>query len=111
MRGCLMSGVEREVVLFVLVDDVWAALTTPEGLSVWFGAIALEIESWFGGCVIFQQSDKRWRGIVEAADRPALFAFRWLPAAGDERTRVEFHLQDRGDETRLVVREVPAWQP
>jgi uncharacterized protein YndB with AHSA1/START domain len=34
------TRVEREIVVNAPPDEVWAALTEPEQLSAWFGAVA-----------------------------------------------------------------------
>jgi uncharacterized protein YndB with AHSA1/START domain len=101
---------ERTIELPASIDEVWDALTTPARLSEWFGATALEVDPRPGGRVTFERDGERWRGLVEVADRPTLFAFRWLPVGPLARTRVEFRLEDLGDRTRLTVRETPAWE-
>lgn len=84
---------------------VWAALTTPEGLSAWFGEKAA-IEARPGGLaqMTFNSGltvDMR----VERIEEPTVFGFTWrLPDLPDEdprRTYVEFTLAPIGTGTRL----------
>ena len=91
---------------------MWSALTRPERLSEWFGATAVEVELNVGGRITFHRDEVAWRGLVEAVEPPRRFGFRWLAPAGvsDQRTRVEFSLEETGGGTRLTVREGPLWE-
>jgi uncharacterized protein YndB with AHSA1/START domain len=102
---------ERSIELTSDIQDVWAALTTPERLSSWFGASAVELELRPGGRITFERGDSRWRGLVEVVEPSRRFAFRWLPREGRaaERTRVVFLLEPTTTGTRLTVRETPLW--
>jgi uncharacterized protein YndB with AHSA1/START domain len=103
---------ERAIELRSDPETVWAAVTEPERLSEWFGATAVEVELRPGGRITFERGAARWRGLVEAAEPPRRFAFRWL-ARDDQppsaRTRVEFLLEPVEGGTRLTVRETPLW--
>jgi uncharacterized protein YndB with AHSA1/START domain len=101
--------IERSIDLPATIEGVWAALTKPDRLSAWFGAIAVEAELRPGGRITFEHEDAVWRGVVEAVDPPRRFAFRWLAPVGGsgERTRVEFRLEETEEGTRLAVREGP----
>jgi uncharacterized protein YndB with AHSA1/START domain len=86
---------------------VWAALTTAEGLSAWFGNEAgIDLRpggsawmKWDGG----HTADMR----VERVEEPTVFGFTWhmaeLPEDDPRRTYVEFTLEPVGAGTRLTV--------
>lgn len=97
--------IERTMELAHPPAKVWAALTTPEGLSAWFGEKAA-IEARPGGLaqMTFNSGltvDMR----VERIEEPTVFGFTWrLPDLPDEdprRTYVEFTLAPIGTGTRL----------
>ena len=99
--------IERSIDLAHPPAKVWAALTTPEGLSAWFGDRAA-IDLCPGGAaqMTFRSGvtvDMR----VERVDEPALFAFTWrlpnLPEDDPCRTYVEFTLEAVATGTRLRV--------
>ena len=86
---------------------VWAALTTAEGLSAWFGdEVTIDLApggparmSWSNGYAV----DMR----IEVVEEPTTFAYTWqiygLPKDDPRRTYVEFTLEPVGDGTRLTV--------
>jgi uncharacterized protein YndB with AHSA1/START domain len=86
---------------------VWAALTTADGLSAWFGNEAtIDLRpggsarmSWDNGFTV----DMR----VERVEEPEVFGFTWqvygLPKDDPRRTYVEFTLEPVGPGTRLTV--------
>ena len=86
---------------------VWAALTTAEGLSGWFGNEATidlrpggsALMTWDGGDVA--------RMRVERVEEPSVFGFTWpiygLPDDDPRRTYVEFTLEPAGPGTRLTM--------
>jgi uncharacterized protein YndB with AHSA1/START domain len=100
--------IERTVEVAHPPAKVWAALTTAEGLSSWFGNQAkIDLRpggsasmTWSGGHV----ADMR----VERVEEPTVFGFTWhingLPEDDPRRTYVEFTLEpvDAGG-TRLTV--------
>lgn len=113
------SGVERSVVLPAAPAAVWAALTTAEELSRWFGLEVLTLELRAGGRIVFRDAQGRLRrAIIETAAAPVRFVFRWLPALaqgdfGAERTpgsTVELVLEEVPGGTALSVLETP-WLP
>lgn len=99
--------IERTVELAARPERVWAALTTAEGLSAWFGDDAA-IDLRPGGTAWM-----KWTGRytvtmrVERVEEPAVFGFTWqmagLPADDPRRTYVEFTLEPAGTGTRLRV--------
>src|SRR5215831_19934415 len=97
--------IERSVDLAHPPATVWAALTTPEGLSAWFGDRAT-IDLRPGG--VAQMTFKSGVTVdmrVERVEAPAVFAFTWrlpdLPEDDPRRTYVEFTLESVGEGTRL----------
>ena len=99
--------IERTVQIGRPPDQVWAALTTAEGLAAWFGNEAT-IDLRPGG-----SARMRWTGgetaemRVERVEEPRVFGFTWhifgLPEDDPRRTYVEFTLEPSGSGTRLTV--------
>jgi uncharacterized protein YndB with AHSA1/START domain len=101
--------IERTVELAHPPAEVWAALTTAEGLAAWFGdEAAIDLRpggsarmSWAGGPTV----DMR----VERVEEPTVFGFTWpvygLGEDDPRRTYVEFTLEPAGAGTRLTVTE------
>jgi uncharacterized protein YndB with AHSA1/START domain len=99
--------IERTVELGHPPDQVWAALTTADGLAAWFGNEAT-IDLRPGG-----SARMRWTGgetaemRVERVEEPRIFGFTWhifgLPEDDPRRTYVEFTLEPSGSGTRLTV--------
>jgi uncharacterized protein YndB with AHSA1/START domain len=99
--------IERTVEIAHPPAKVWAALTTAEGLSAWFGNRAtIDLRpggsawmEWDGG----HAADMR----VERVEEPTAFGFTWhidgLPEDDPRRTYVEFTLEPVGAGTRLTV--------
>ena len=91
--------IERTVEIAHPPAKVWAALTTAEGLSAWFGKDA-KIDLRPGG-----SASMRWDGghtadmRVERVEEPTVFGFTWhifgLPEDDPRRTYVEFTLEPR----------------
>ncbi|RBQ14656.1 ATPase [Spongiactinospora rosea] len=100
------NAIERVVVLRHPIERVWAALTTAEGLSRWFGSVA-EIDLRPGGRAFFRWDDLGQESVATIAvvDPPHRFAFRWaiegLPEDDAPRTHVDFTLEPVPDGTRL----------
>ncbi|MEU8135742.1 SRPBCC domain-containing protein [Streptodolium elevatio] len=100
--------IEREVVLRHPVERVWAALTTAEGLSRWFGSVA-DVDLRPGGRAYFRWDDldQDSVGTIVVVEPPHRFAFRWpigeMPADDASQTLVEFVLEPVSDGTRLRV--------
>ncbi|MBV9322489.1 MAG: SRPBCC domain-containing protein [Chloroflexi bacterium] len=97
--------IERRVDLAHPPATVWAALTTSEGLSAWFGNnAAIDLRPGGAAHMTFKSGvtvDMR----VERVEEPAVFAFTWrlpdLPEDDPRRTYVEFTLEAVGAGTRL----------
>ena len=99
--------IERTVELAHPPATVWAALTTAEGLSSWFGQqVTIDLRpgglaqmTWSSG----ERADMR----IERVEEPMVFGFTWhiygLPDDDPRRTYVEFTLEPLGAGTRLKV--------
>ena len=99
--------IERTVDIGHPPRQVWAALTTAEGLAAWFGTEAT-IDLRPGGSARMrwtsgESADMR----VERVEEPTVFGFTWhiygLPEDDPRRTYVEFTLEQVGAGTRLTV--------
>jgi len=99
--------IERTVEIAQSPARVWAALTTAEGLSAWFGKEA-SIDLRPGGSASMSfgggnTADMR----VERVEEPSVFGFTWhiygLPEGDPRRTYVEFTLEPVDAGTRLTV--------
>jgi uncharacterized protein YndB with AHSA1/START domain len=99
--------IERSVELAHPPERVWAALTTADGLSAWFGDKAtIDLRPGGAAQMTFGSGltvDMR----VERVEEPSVFGFTWrlpdLPEGDPRRTYVEFTLQPVGVGTRLRV--------
>lgn len=104
--------IEREVYIEASVERVWAVVTEPAHVGVWFGnGDPAEIELRPGGRIAFDHgAHGKLPAIVERVEVPRLFSFRW--AADDtggreptsvNSTLVEFTLEPENEGTRLHV--------
>jgi uncharacterized protein YndB with AHSA1/START domain len=99
--------IERSVELAQPPATVWAALTTGDGLSAWFGEKAtIDLRAGGPAAMTFKSGltvDMR----VERVEEPTVFGFTWrvpgLPEDDPRRTYVEFTLEAAGAGTRLRV--------
>jgi uncharacterized protein YndB with AHSA1/START domain len=99
--------IERTMELAHPPDQVWAALTTAEGLGAWFGHEAT-IDLRPGGPARMRWTDGFTVDMrVERVEEPTVFGFTWqiyeLPEDDPRRTYVEFTLEPAGAGTRLTV--------
>jgi uncharacterized protein YndB with AHSA1/START domain len=111
----MREAIVRNVELDATPAQVWRAITRPEQLAAWFGADA-EVDPTPGGTVRFRWPDgEERRGVVEVAEAPRRFAFRWRTIVRRGRSvevgnvsRVQFVLEPiPGGGTRLRVSEEP----
>ncbi len=99
--------IERTVEVAHPPEKVWAALTTAEGLSAWFGdEAAIDLRP--GGSARMRWANGHTAQMrVERVEEPAVFGFTWqiygLPEDDPRRTYVEFTLERSGAGTRLTV--------
>ncbi|MBV9580857.1 MAG: SRPBCC domain-containing protein [Chloroflexi bacterium] len=99
--------IERTLDLAHPPARVWAALTTSQGLSAWFGDRAtIDLRPGGAAHMTFKSGlsvDMR----VERVEEPTVFSFTWrlpdLPTDDPRRTYVEFSLEALGPGTRLRV--------
>ncbi len=99
--------IERSLELAHPPAKVWAALTTSEGLSAWFGDRAtIDLRPGGAAQMTFRSGvtvDMR----IERVEEAAVFGFTWrlpdLPDDDPRRTYVEFTLEEAGAGTRLRV--------
>ena len=99
--------IERTVEIAHPPARVWAALTTAEGLSAWFGNEA-GIDLRPGGPAWMRWDNGHTAEMrVERVEEPAVFGFTWhiygLPEGDPRRTYVEFTLEPTDTGTRLTV--------
>jgi uncharacterized protein YndB with AHSA1/START domain len=99
--------IERSIELAHSPAKVWAALTTAQGLSAWFGDQASIDPRPGGPARMTFSSGVSVEMRVERIEEPTLFGFTWrlpnLPEADPRRTYVEFTLEAVGAGTRLRV--------
>jgi uncharacterized protein YndB with AHSA1/START domain len=100
--------IERTVELAHPPDRVWAALTTAEGLSAWFGDEAtIDLRPGGAAQMSWAEEGVTARMRVERVEEPRVFGFTWdifgLPEDDPRRTYVEFTLEPVGSGTRLTV--------
>ncbi|WEO97112.1 SRPBCC domain-containing protein [Streptomyces sp. FXJ1.172] len=99
--------IERTVEIAHPPAAVWAALTTAEGLSAWFGQQA-EIDLRPGGSAWMKWDGGHFADMrVERVEEPTVFGYTWrvpgLPEDDPRRTYVEFTLEPVASGTRLTV--------
>jgi uncharacterized protein YndB with AHSA1/START domain len=110
MMGAVMTfpdRIERTVEIAHPPATVWAALTTAEGLSAWFGQEAT-IDLRPGGTASMKFGSGHTAEMrVERVEEPTVFGYTWhiygLPEDDPRRTYVEFTLEPAGAGTRLTV--------
>lgn len=99
--------IERTVEIKQPPAEVWAALTTAEGLSSWFGQQAA-IDLRPGGAATMKWDNGHTAEMrVERVEEPRVFGYTWniygLPDDDPRRTYVEFTLEPIAGGTRLTV--------
>src|SRR5690349_22838052 len=99
--------IERTVEIAQPPARVWAALTTADGLSAWFGNQATIDLRPGGAAQMTWSSGDRADMRIERVEEPTVFGFTWhiygLPEQDPRRTYVEFTLEPLGAGTRLTV--------
>jgi uncharacterized protein YndB with AHSA1/START domain len=108
----VQDTIERELILSVSQDRVWAAITNPRKLEKWFGSKAEIARLAVGEPIIFGWGeDEQYRGRIEAVDPSHHFAYRWSSGAKDmvtpfdemPSTLVTFRLEAVPQGTRLTL--------
>jgi uncharacterized protein YndB with AHSA1/START domain len=102
-------NVDREIILEVPAEDVWAALADPAQLGAWLGA-EVEVDLRPGGAATFRFDDGEVRrGMVHEVADGAELSFAWWPVAGTDvggRTTVTMTVERHGEGgARLRIRE------
>ncbi len=83
------------------IDDVWEALTTPEGLESWLAPAAVDLRK--GGMMdIDFGEDGLAGGTIRALDPPTLVEYDWK-FPGEPDSVIRFELRAEGGRTRLVL--------
>ena len=104
--GTLTRQGDRATVRFerwldAVIDDVWAALTTPEGLEAWLAPAQLELRDG-GNMDIDFGEDGLAGGVILELEPPRLLEYEWgFPGEPDSILR--FELSPRNDGTMLVL--------
>lgn len=101
--------IQREIVIEASRDRVWAVLTEAKHIAGWFGDASAEVDLWPGGKAAFSWKEHgTHRAIVQQAEPPEFFSYRWArgtdvePAEGTS-TLVEFTLTEVPAGTLLRV--------
>jgi uncharacterized protein YndB with AHSA1/START domain len=107
----MQDTIERTIHIPVDIETVWEALTSAEGISLWFGDEA-EIDLRPGGEARFgwTEYEASSHAIVVEVDRPTRFSYRWTAGDADRAdmgpsTLVEFTLVERSGGTDVSLRE------
>lgn len=105
----ITDNIEREIVISAPPERVWAVITQPEHVGIWFSDAGADIDLRPGGALALHWKEHGTaRGRVETVEPPRTFAFRWVlvgdgePTEGNS-TLVVFALSPEGDQTRLRV--------
>ena len=109
----VVDVIERAMSLSVSRSDVWAALTTADGLSGWWADRA-EVDARPGGTMLFHFGEEQgtYEAQIDVIESEERFAFFWRPFSGrggieagpELLTHVEFTLADDRGRTMLFLR-------
>ncbi len=104
--------IEREILIAAPVERVWAVLTEPEHIAVWFGPGTPTVDLRPGGYLVLDHGEHgSFPTRIEKVDPPGYLAYRWAsghpgePATDTNSTLVEFTLTAEGSGTRITVTE------
>jgi uncharacterized protein YndB with AHSA1/START domain len=103
--------IEREIKIQAPIERVWAVLTEPAHVGMWFGAgVPAEIDLRPGGVMVLDHGEHgRYPTLIIDVDPPRAFSYRWaagypgITATEDNSTLVEFSLEASADGTLLRV--------
>ena len=103
--------VERETFIAAPIERVWAVLTEPNLVGIWFGqGTPTEIDLRPGGTMIIEHGgEMTFPTLIVSVEPPRYFAYRWAAAHPGEQatesnsTLVEFTLEPEADGTRLAL--------
>jgi uncharacterized protein YndB with AHSA1/START domain len=98
--------IRRQIEMPVTAERLWEALTDPEQLSGWFGAL-VDWELHPGGEARFQEADGSERhGRVDDVRPERHLRFTWWPASDPTDTsEVSYLLEPTAEGTRLTIQE------
>jgi uncharacterized protein YndB with AHSA1/START domain len=111
----IQDSIEREMVLRATRSQVWAALTTAEGLAGWW-CDAAEVDLRPGGALVIDFGSEHGvsHATIVAVEPEERFVTTWRPFEHDEggdqippdvTTQIEFRLEDHALGTLLKLRE------
>jgi uncharacterized protein YndB with AHSA1/START domain len=100
--------IERTIELAHPVEQVWAAISTAEGLAAWFGDRAgIDLRPGGRAWLEWSEHDAHAELRIQRVEAPHLLAWTWriagLPEDDPRRAHVEFTLVPTADGTRLTV--------
>jgi uncharacterized protein YndB with AHSA1/START domain len=103
--------IEREIVISAPMDRVWAVVTEPQHVGVWFGSgRPAEIDLRPGGIMRLDHGRHgQFPTTIVKVDPPHYLSYRWASAhpgevaTDDNSTLVEYYLEPAADGTRLRV--------
>lgn len=108
------DSIQRDITIDAPVERVWAAITEPRHVGVWFGTgQPAKMDFRPGGGIVFSHGEAgETLATIERIEPQRLFAYRWalvgardVPPGDGNATLVEFTLEPDGDATRLTVTE------
>jgi uncharacterized protein YndB with AHSA1/START domain len=105
--------IEREINIAAPPERVWAALTEPQAVGMWFGTgAAVEVDLQQGGVIVIDHGRHgKYPAVIVTVDPPRTFSYRWaaaypgVRATEENSTLVEFTLEPLDDGTLLRVAE------
>lgn len=105
--------IERELSIPVPIDQVWQAISTPEGLSKWFSNHVSFTQEVGSALEFTWKNHGTTDGYIEQIDPPYTFAYRWRahnaiktePITTENSTLVTFTLKAVENGTHLTVLE------
>jgi uncharacterized protein YndB with AHSA1/START domain len=108
MEGVITADGDRyqvrfERLLLKPIEKVFAALTVPERLAAWLGAVDIAPRAGGRFHLTFTDPPYRMEGEVSAYEPPVLFEFTWPETPGAKPSLVRFALTAEGAATRLVL--------
>ena len=103
------NRIEREIHIDAPIERVWELITRPEHFAAWYATGGADIEARPGGQMRMRWAEHgEFHAVVERAERPTSFAFRFArlpdeaPRPGNS-TLAEFTLTPEGSGTRVRV--------
>jgi uncharacterized protein YndB with AHSA1/START domain len=106
-----VDRIEREIEIDAPIESVWAVITEPEQMSIWFsGSADLDVRPGGEGQFVWREKESTRVAMVnvrvERCEPPHFFSFRWHHPDGAEPAPsnaplVEFRLESNGNSTLL----------